>query len=183
MSFFLIWLAFIKFSFSLYTVISSAVQYFIKLIAVLPSFFIICRNVGWLFVKVPETVHADDANTATPLSSFRSMSLKSLGIEQISQNIISELNQIQNWLLVNNRHRHIKDPTPNIMNSQDIGVSHFNFLSLTIDEHANWHAHILHDDVTKWKHFPRYWSIVQGIHRSPVIFPHKGQWRRALMFS
>ena len=25
-----------------------------------------------------------------------------------------------------------------------------------------------HDDVMKWKHFPRYWPFVQGIHRSPV---------------
>ena len=40
-----------------------------------------------------------------------------------------------------------------------------------------------HDDVTKWKHFPRYWPFVRGIHRSPVNSPHKGQWRRALMFS
>ena len=40
-----------------------------------------------------------------------------------------------------------------------------------------------HDDVIKWKHFPRYWPFVRGIHRSPVNSPHKGQWRRALMFS
>ena len=40
-----------------------------------------------------------------------------------------------------------------------------------------------HDDVTKWKHFPRYWPFVRGIHRSPVNSPHKGQWRGALMFS
>ena len=31
--------------------------------------------------------------------------------------------------------------------------------------------------------FPRYWSFVRGIHRSPVNSPHKGQWRGALMFS
>ena len=24
----------------------------------------------------------------------------------------------------------------------------------------------IHDDVIKWKHFPRYWSFVRGIHRS-----------------
>ena len=42
---------------------------------------------------------------------------------------------------------------------------------------------LLHDDVMKWKHFPRYWPFVRGIHRSPVNSPHKGQWRRALMFS
>ena len=40
-----------------------------------------------------------------------------------------------------------------------------------------------HDDVIKWKHFPRYWPFVREIHRSPVNSPHKGQWRGALMFS
>ena len=40
-----------------------------------------------------------------------------------------------------------------------------------------------HDDVIKWKHFSRYWPFVRGIHRWPVNSPHKGQWRRALMFS
>ena len=38
-----------------------------------------------------------------------------------------------------------------------------------------------------WRHqmetFPRYWSFVRGIHRSPMNSPHKGQWRGALMFS
>ena len=41
----------------------------------------------------------------------------------------------------------------------------------------------IHDDVIKWKHFPRNWPFVRGIHRSPVNSPHKGQWRGALMFS
>ena len=41
----------------------------------------------------------------------------------------------------------------------------------------------VHDDVIKWKHFSRYWTFVQAIHRSPVNSPHKGQWRGALMFS
>ena len=40
-----------------------------------------------------------------------------------------------------------------------------------------------HDDVIKWKHFPRYWPFVWGIHRSPVNSPYNGQWRGALMFS
>ena len=30
---------------------------------------------------------------------------------------------------------------------------------------------VSHDDVIKWKHFPRYWPFVGGIHRSPVNFP------------
>ena len=40
-----------------------------------------------------------------------------------------------------------------------------------------------HDDVIKWKYFPRYRPFVRRIHRSPVNSPHKGQWRGALMFS
>ena len=39
------------------------------------------------------------------------------------------------------------------------------------------------DDVIKWKHFPRYWHFVRGIHRSPANSPYKGQWRGALMIS
>ena len=55
-------------------------------------------------------------------------------------------------------------------------------------QNANYHMHwskpsSIHDDVIKWKHFPRYWPFVLGIHRSPVYSPHKGQWRGALMFS
>ena len=42
---------------------------------------------------------------------------------------------------------------------------------------------LYHDDVIKWKHFPRNWPFVRGIHRSPVNSPHKGLWRGALMFS
>ena len=40
-------------------------------------------------------------------------------------------------------------------------------------------VYAFHDDVImiKWKHFPRYWPFARGIH------PHKGQQRRALMFS
>ena len=44
------------------------------------------------------------------------------------------------------------------------------------------HYQLAHDDVIKWK-FPRYWPFVRGIHRSRVNYPHKGQWRGALMFS
>ena len=40
-----------------------------------------------------------------------------------------------------------------------------------------------HDDVIKWKHFPRYWPFVRGIHQWPVNSPRKGPWRGALIFS
>ena len=32
-----------------------------------------------------------------------------------------------------------------------------------------------HDNVRKWKYFPRYWPFVRGIYRSPLNSPHKGQ--------
>ena len=48
--------------------------------------------------------------------------------------------------------------------------------------HNNIRHILVHDDVIKWKHFPRYWPCVRGIHRSPVNSPHKGQWRGTLMF-
>ena len=40
-----------------------------------------------------------------------------------------------------------------------------------------------YNDVTKWKHFPRYWPFVRGIHRSPVDSLHKGQRHRVVIFS
>ena len=42
---------------------------------------------------------------------------------------------------------------------------------------------IKHDDIIKWKHFPRYCPFVRGVYRSPVNSPHKGQWRGALLYS
>ena len=42
---------------------------------------------------------------------------------------------------------------------------------------------LFHDDVIKWRNFPHYWPIVQGIHQSPVNYPQKGHWGGALMFS
>ena len=41
------------------------------------------------------------------------------------------------------------------------------------------HLSEYHDDVIKWKHFPRRWPYVRGIHRSAVNSPHKSQWRGA----
>ena len=40
-----------------------------------------------------------------------------------------------------------------------------------------------HNNVIKWKHFPRYWPFVRGIYRSPLDSPHKGQRRGALKYS
>ena len=65
-------------------------------------------------------------------------------------------------------------------------VSNTESISVSLCHHVNiWHhaCQGFHDDVIKWKHFPRYWPFVRGIHRSPVNSPHKGQWRGALMFT
>ena len=51
------------------------------------------------------------------------------------------------------------------------------------DPHISQSMYCSHDDVIKWKHFPRYWPFVRGIHRWPVNSPNKGQWCGALMFS
>ena len=38
---------------------------------------------------------------------------------------------------------------------------------MPLSVHISYHYH---DDVIKWKHFPRYWSFVRGIHRSPELW-------------
>ena len=57
-------------------------------------------------------------------------------------------------------------------------------MGFPVDKNTHlWNIWVDHDDAIKWKHFPRYWPFVRGIHRSPVNSPHKGQWRGAFMFS
>ena len=47
-----------------------------------------------------------------------------------------------------------------------------NFFEMTIGDRSIFNDHIrVHDHVIKWKHFPRYWPSVRGIHRSPVNTP------------
>ena len=50
------------------------------------------------------------------------------------------------------------------------------------DMYQPWKCICYYDDVIKWKHFPRYWAFVRGIHRSQVNSTHKGR-RGALRFS
>ena len=65
---------------------------------------------------------------------------------------------------------------------QSNAVSHWLSNSYPPNDYA-WRSFTVHDDDIKWKHFPRNWPFVRGIHRSPVNSPHKGQWHGALMFS
>ena len=74
--------------------------------------------------------------------------------------------------------------TPDLIASTSLRDQWFNFMSVRqwVGVHRSLESRS-HDDVIKWKHFPRYWPFVRGIHRSPVNSPHKGQWRGALIFS
>ena len=75
----------------------------------------------------------------------------------------------------------------NTFRSMLIGLLGTNVVSYLICSLTEWHPSAsscsFHDDVIKWKHFPRSWPFVRGIQRSTVNSPHKGQWRGALMFS
>ena len=68
---------------------------------------------------------------------------------------------------------------------QNCHSAYFNILSRCCEWQLPWCNYCVyyHDDVIKWKYFPCYWPCVRRIHRSPVNYPHKGQWRVALMFS
>ena len=50
---------------------------------------------------------------------------------------------------------------------------HIQVVQVHVVENKLWmlHCHIFHDDVIKWKHLPRYWPFVRGIHRPPVNSP------------
>ena len=77
--------------------------------------------------------------------------------------------------------------------NMSICVNKRQWVNILRDDQANLNSNMVkmfmwiwpnkYDDVIKWKHFPRYWPFVRGVHRSPVNSPHKGQWRGALMFS
>ena len=62
-------------------------------------------------------------------------------------------------------------------------ISSIAFRSLTYFLHWQYKQTFFHqEDVIKWKDFPRYWSFVRGIHRSPMDSPHKDLWWGALIF-
>ena len=74
---------------------------------------------------------------------------------------------------------YIRETEVRLITSQNIFILSASVLVL----YRQGHVWFVHDDVIKWKHFPRYWPFARGIHRSPVNSPHTGQWRGALMFS
>ena len=83
---------------------------------------------------------------------------------------------------VNIKHLEISFKTDFVSNLPIVEAMIFN-MNTTKDSPVAITVLLPHDDVIKWKHFPRYWPFVRGIHRSTVNSPHKGQWRGALIFS
>ena len=110
--------------------------------------------------KFNAILDADDTNLISPLFAFNSsLSIKSSDLEHMSQQINSELANIQEWLNVNKlslnvskakimifhyHQRNIEHIVPEIkINSERIkNVNDFIFLGLTIDEHLSWKPHI-----------------------------------------
>ena len=70
-----------------------------------------------------------------------------------------------------------------IMKTDSFHDANFDVTLKSLKMILQWGTLLNHDDVIKWKHFPHYWLFLQGIHRSPMNSPHKGQWHGALMFS
>ena len=52
-------------------------------------------------------------------------------------------------------------------------VSVLHIIDAVTQQPLGWFILNKYDDVSKWKHCPRYWPFVQGIHRGPVNSPHK----------
>ena len=48
---------------------------------------------------------------------------------------------------------------------------------------TRWELSKAHDDVIKWKHFPRYWPFVRAIHRSPVTGEFPSQMPKTRSFN
>ena len=84
---------------------------------------------------------------------------------------------IKNWRSLTGNYKSVTIAWPLVWN----WFSSHNFTECKLT--SNCDQNFTHDDVIKWKNFPHYWSFVRGIHQSPVNYPHKDQWRRALMFS
>ena len=107
---------------------------------------------------------------------FRESHLWKYSSKTTNQNISNEHNNINygthtHWLMLQRNTLH-----------HQLQVHHKADTSVSNNNSGVW-CRPVHDDVIKWKHFPRYWPFLRGIHRSPVNSPYKGQWRGALIFS
>ena len=84
------------------------------------------------------------------------------------------------WLvnLVNIDHSLLTLLPPKLWTGNSVGKSKWNH---SLQNPKNYTKCIMNIRGTWWRHQME--TFVREIHRSPVNFPHKGQWRGALMFS
>ena len=78
---------------------------------------------------------------------------------------------------------HLMSAPAEVLTLNSVGQSGSGVQSQTTKPHMIFKVPLVHNDIIKWKHFLCHWPFVRGIHRWPVNSPHKGQRRRALMFS
>ena len=126
-----------------------------------PLLFLIYMNdIHTASNKFDMILYADDTNLISPLCSFNlSLSCNKSEVEHMSQQINTELRNIQEWLNINklslnvsktkymifhHYQRNITNIIPTLkINFEPIErVMEFNFLGLTIDEHLSWKPHI-----------------------------------------
>ena len=126
-----------------------------------PLLFLIYMNdIHTASNKFDMILYADDTNLISPLCSFNSsLSCNKSEMEHMSQQINTELRNIQEWLNINklslnvsktkymifhHYQRNITNIIPTLqINFEPIErVMEFNFLGLTIDEHLSWKPHI-----------------------------------------
>ena len=139
----------------------------------LPSLYDVCVNqlghVPMGKLKKWRGFQEVSLTTMSDLMACRLQLMESCATEEEDANSVGILNEVVDYIL-GIRNVHSYPPTPTHQ-----------------DTHKHTHAYDnnsqYHDDVIKWKHFPRHWPFVREIHRPPVNSPHKGQWRGALMFS
>ena len=126
-----------------------------------PLLFLIYMNdIHTASNKFDMILYADDTNLIIQLCSFNSsLPCNKSEVEHMSQQINTELRNIQEWLninklslsasktkymIFNHYQRNITNIIPTLkINSESIErVTEFNFLGLTIDEHLSWKPHI-----------------------------------------
>ena len=128
---------------------------------------IIQTNAGILLIRTLET------NFSEILSDIHTFSFKKMNLKMTStkwRQVYVGLNEITTILLP-------------ILNEMCGNTVHYMKYRRSDVVFAYITRSLSHDDVIKWKQFPRCWPFVWRIHRSAVKSPLKGQWRGALMFT
>ena len=100
-------------------------------------------------------------------------------LQQLTQNkLLTDIQQIQSYAarVVPRLHKYSHTPSLHwshftVKTTKMVNSFYVNIKNRFIISHLpnTWLVFSYHDDVIKWKHFPRYWPFVRGIHRSRWI--------------